>query len=258
MIRRFNRYELKYIITSRDRDRLLPTIEAYMQADREGGPNYRVTSLYFDSADFACYRAKLDGVNYRRKLRIRRYGGLGLPPGADPLVMVEIKQRINRTTQKRRLATSLSKAYALCEGVAIPDELLLNPLDRAVAEEVTFLVGALQLRPTVVISYDRQAFAGSTFEPGLRITFDSMLTAGPAGEGLGPPKNPLPITKDDGVILEVKANDVVPLWVSRLLAANGCTVRRFSKYCAGVARLFGLSDSNRALLALGAGAPRDA
>ncbi|MBI3178622.1 MAG: polyphosphate polymerase domain-containing protein [Deltaproteobacteria bacterium] len=252
MIRRFNRYELKYIITSSDRDRLLPTIEAYMQPDREGGPagTYRVTSLYYDSADFACYRSKLDGINYRRKLRIRRYGALETAPGVDPLAMVEIKQRINRTTQKRRLATSLSKAYELCEGISIPEDLRANPLDRAVAEEVLFLAGALQLRPTVVIAYRRQAFAGSAFEPGLRITFDSALTASDPSRGLAPLRDSLPLTREDGVILEVKANDVVPLWVSRLLAANRCTVRRFSKYCAGVARLYQRSGAHGALMRL--------
>ena len=37
--------------------------------------------------------------------------------------------------------------------------------------------------------------------------------------------------------MEVKANDAVPLWVSRMLARHGCEIQRFSKYVAGVSHL---------------------
>jgi hypothetical protein len=53
MIRRFNRFELKYRITARERDAILPVILAHMRPDREGDPSgvYRVTSLYYDTVD---------------------------------------------------------------------------------------------------------------------------------------------------------------------------------------------------------------
>ena len=74
MIRRFNRFELKYVIASELRDRLWDEMRLHMSPDREGGDAgiYRVTSLYHDTSIFACYRAKLDSINFRRKLRIRR------------------------------------------------------------------------------------------------------------------------------------------------------------------------------------------
>jgi SPX domain protein involved in polyphosphate accumulation len=40
-----------------------------------------------------------------------------------------------------------------------------------------------------------------------------------------------------GVVMEVKANDRVPLWLANLLARHQCPLRRYSKYCNGVARL---------------------
>lgn len=233
MIRRFNRYELKYKIRVDDRDRLLEVMLGHMRPDKEGSADgiYQVTSLYYDTYDLAAYRAKLDGINYRRKLRIRRYG----PHVPGGKVMVEIKQRINRTTQKRRLAIPLADAYALCDGDL--DRRFEDPLDQAVAEEVGFLVGAEQLSPKCVVSYRRRALVGGDFEPGLRITFDEMLTVSDASRGLEEGAERVSFLPPHQAILEVKSNDVVPLWVSRLLANRSIQVIRFSKYCSGIARL---------------------
>jgi SPX domain protein involved in polyphosphate accumulation len=234
VIRRFNRFELKYVISAETRDRLLQDMRSNMSPDREGDDAgvYRVTSLYYDTYDLSCYRAKIDGLNFRRKLRVRRYGSM---QGENPLVMVEIKQRINRTTQKRRVALSLAEAYALCEGHL--ERTFEDPLDKAVADEVTYLVLTLQLTPKCVISYRRTALTGSKFEPGLRVTFDENLQVCDARNGISPGASQHRFIGADRAILEVKTNDVVPIWLSRLLAAHSCQVVRFSKYCAGIANL---------------------
>ncbi len=237
MIRRFNRYELKYVVDAAVRDRLLPQLSLHMSPDREGSEDgtYRVNSLYHDTFDLRCYRAKLDGLNYRRKLRIRRYGSM--EAGLEPVVMVEIKQRINRTTQKRRIAMPLEDAYALCDGRLDPS--FSDPLDQSVAEEVSYLVGSLQLGPKCVISYRRRALVGSRYEPGLRVTFDEDLQVSDASRGVEEGAERYRFLPADKTILEVKTNDVVPIWLSRLLAAHACTLSRYSKYCAGIAHLRG-------------------
>lgn len=235
MIRRFNRYELKYIVDSRVRDALLPTMLVHMLPDPEGGALgiYDISSLYYDSYDLTCYRAKIDGVNFRRKLRVRRYGEL--TPGQNPRVMVEIKQRINRTTQKRRLAVPLDEAYAICDGAS--ERTFEDPLDVQVAEEVGFLVGSLQLSPKCVVRYRRRALVGSQYEPGLRITFDENLRVSDARVGLEDGAPTMLFLPPQLSILEVKTNDVMPIWVTRLLAAHEVVISRYSKYCAGMERL---------------------
>jgi SPX domain protein involved in polyphosphate accumulation len=235
LIRRFNRFELKYFISTRTRDLLWQEMRSNMSLDREGDEEggYQVTSLYHDTYDLACYRAKIDGLNFRRKLRVRRYGTT--VAGTNPPVMVEIKQRINRTTQKRRVALPLDEAYALCEGRL--ERSFEDPLDKAVADEVTYLVLTMQLAPKCVISYKRKALVGSAFEPGLRVTFDEHLTVNDARNGLSTEGEPQRFIPPDRAVLEVKSNDVVPIWLSRLLAASSCQLVRFSKYCAGIAHL---------------------
>ncbi|MCK6547468.1 polyphosphate polymerase domain-containing protein [Myxococcota bacterium] len=246
MIRRFNRYELKYVVTTAERDALLPTMLAHMGTDKEGSDEgiYQVTSLYYDTWDLACYRAKLDGINYRRKLRIRRYGRIA--KGENPKVMVEIKQRINRTTQKRRVSLPLDEAYELCDGHADLDA-FTHPLDRAVAEEVTFLACARQLSPKCVVGYRRRALVGSIYEPGLRVTFDEDLRVSAPAWGLDEGATEHSFLPWDRAILEIKTNDVLPVWLPRLLAAHGITVKRFSKYCTGIAKLRGLDRHDELL-----------
>ncbi len=72
-IRRFNRFELKYLISLREAERFKTALRAYLLDDEHGNGRYALTSLYYDSPDFRCYWEKVDGIKFRRKLRIRRY-----------------------------------------------------------------------------------------------------------------------------------------------------------------------------------------
>ena len=137
-MKRFNRFELKYVVTSAQVEALKQDLDTQMLPDHNASldGSYNVTSLYYDTADLAFMRAKREGIKFRRKLRIRRYGD-----DEDAAVFVEIKQRINRTTQKRRMSLPLAEAYTLCSGqleYSGQDE-----ADAVVADEVTFLVRAL-------------------------------------------------------------------------------------------------------------------
>jgi VTC domain len=234
MKRRFNRFELKYIIPGAVRDLLLPTIREHMTVDSYAvDGTYLISSMYYDSPQFDCYRSKIDGIKYRRKVRIRSYGEFPSSPAVK--VMLEIKQRINRTTQKRRIALPLAQAHALCTGQF--DLEFSDPLDAAVGGEITFLSRSLLLAPACLVVYQRQAFEGNVYDPGLRVTFDALLRCAPADAVFDPSRPRHAFLPDDWFILEVKADEVVPLWVARLLATHGVTLNRFSKYCAAVTRL---------------------
>lgn len=76
LTKRFNRYELKYLIHSSRQKEFEADLRRNMVPDPLGAENgsYRVTSLYYDSVDLKCFRSKVDGLNYRRKLRVRLYG----------------------------------------------------------------------------------------------------------------------------------------------------------------------------------------
>jgi hypothetical protein len=230
MIRRFNRFELKYVIPVATRDALESSLQEHMTTDEFGGSDgsYRVTSLYYDTRNLDCYWAKIEGTKYRRKLRVRIYGA---EEGDDTSRgMVEIKQRINRTVQKRRVA--LSDAYRLCGGE--PPRAFDDPEDAAVASEVVFLVRTLGLAPSCVISYLRKAYVGGQYESGLRITFDQLLSCRGPQMLLAPGAPTYMFMSPDVLVMEVKVNDRIPLWVARMLARHHCSLQRVSKYCRGL------------------------
>ncbi|MBT9547461.1 MAG: polyphosphate polymerase domain-containing protein [Candidatus Sericytochromatia bacterium] len=235
MIRRFNRFELKYLLPLASAEALKADLAGQVDADSfSGHTGYHVWSLYYDSPTYEFFWDKIEGLKFRRKLRIRAY-----PDSDHPLesVMVEIKQRINKTVQKRRLCLPIEKAYELCTGQF--SGMVLDPLDAAVVAEVKDLVISKNLRPSCLISYQRTAYHGNRYNPGLRITFDTELKARCTQLVLDP--SPAVAAENryfippDWCILEIKLNDKVPDWLVSLLNAHNCELRRVSKYCSGLA-----------------------
>jgi SPX domain protein involved in polyphosphate accumulation len=238
VIRRFNRFELKYILPVAQCARIIDDLRHQIAPDPRGGSaGYDVVSLYYDSADYECFWAKIEGLKYRRKVRLRIY-----PDGDMSRVTtaaVEIKQRINKTVQKRRLELPIEKAEELCAGRMDLDG--LDALDGQVAQEVSYLSLALDLRPSAITAYRRRAFEGRGENAGLRITFDTTVASrihalkvnAPAGNRLVLPQN--------WCIMEVKADERVPEWTTSLLARHACQLSRVSKYCTGLAQLKGFN-----------------
>ncbi len=248
MIKRFNRYELKYVLRADEVNRLIDDLREMVEPDPYGGDlGYRLVSLYYDSPGYDFFWAKIEGIKFRRKLRLRIY--VKDVPSLVTEGMVEIKQRINRTVQKRRVKLPLEEAILLCENQAIQSA--LDPLDQQVVSEVRYLIAAMNLRPTCITAYHRRAFVGGLYDAGLRITFDTDLRYRVhALEVNLDAKNHLFISPE-WCIMEVKVNEAVPDWVTSLLARHGCQLRRVSKYCAGLAHSQNMKIMPFAMLPVG-------
>ena len=239
MIRSFNRYELKYVIHASQIEGIVSDVLEQMSPDSHGDSSgsYVISNLYYDSPQLHMLQSKLFGTNYRRKLRVRVYGG---PDDGPPQsAMVEIKQRLSRTTQKRRVVVPLDEALRICE--ARSDWRWLDETDRAVADEIKCLVLALGLRPACTISYRRRAFIGSRFEPGLRVTFDTDLWGAPPRLDFYSQRPTTFLMPRDWSILEIKVDDRVPSWINELVTRHDCQLRRVSKYCLGMMKLHDIS-----------------
>lgn len=226
--RAFSRFELKYLIHYREYRLFRKIIRDYVRpdpyCDREGF--YKISSLYYDSPGYACFWEKIEGLKFRRKFRIRTYDN-----DDDRMAFMEIKQRIDRTLQKRRTRLPLDLALAIAED---PDSGPYRAGEDRVMDEILYLVETQLLEPQMVISYQREAFMG-VFEDGLRITFDHRCKyrnqrldiGGVFDEGnyFIPPEL---------LILEVKFNEMVPLWLCSYLNKLECRTQRISKYCTAV------------------------
>ena len=91
----FERTEIKYIITLKQREALLRLIESYIKPDEYGEST--VCSLYFDTDDFLLIRNSMDKPVYKEKLRLRSYS----TPKADSNVFLELKKKYRGVVYKR-------------------------------------------------------------------------------------------------------------------------------------------------------------
>lgn len=229
-VRSRNRFELKYLLPRERAAALLTDVLPYMDDDSHGrGTPYAITSLYYDTPDLRCYWEKVDGLKNRRKLRLRHYeSAADLRP--DSRVYVEIKQRINRTTQKRRAKLPYAAALALCAG----EDLDPNPSQAAVMREVRAFVNAFRLEPASITSYLRRALVGTDHDPGLRITFDTDIRYRSTDLSLDSRNPGRHMVPPEQVVVEIKANDHIPRWVTALVGAHNARVVRISKYCQSI------------------------
>ncbi|MFM1726572.1 polyphosphate polymerase domain-containing protein [Rhodococcus sp. PAM 2766] len=237
----FNRYEIKYLAAERDVPRLREALAAHMASD-EFSPvgGYPVTSLYYDTRNLRFYWEKIEGLRFRRKLRVRLYGPPSEATDESP-VFVEIKQRVNRVTQKRRIRVPYAQARLLCDE-RWPIE--HDDRQRAFVGEVSTLVGNLDLVPTVTTGYLREAFVGTEADLGLRVTIDHRVHGRDRDFGFASTSENRFIIPPHLCIVEIKANERVPYWVTDLTARLDMSVARISKYCQSV-EAFGMAPRAR-------------
>jgi SPX domain protein involved in polyphosphate accumulation len=221
---------LKYLLPRERAAALCEGVLPYAKDDSHGrGAPYAVTSLYYDTTDLRCYWEKVDGLKNRRKLRLRHYeNAAALTP--DTGVFVEIKQRINRTTQKRRARLPYAAALALCAG----EEIDPDPSQAAVVREIQAFVNALRLEPVSITSYYRRALVGTDHDPGLRITFDSDIRYRSTDLSLDSRNPGRHMVPPEQVVVEIKANDHIPRWVTALVGVHNAQAVRISKYCQSI------------------------
>ena len=137
----------------------------------EGG-RYAIANMYYDSPNYRCYWEKENGIKFLRKLRIRNYETQEMMTNESP-VFVEIKQRVDWVVQKRRAVLTYGEALRLCNDRQMPK---CDPQDQEVVDEAFAFIWQYNLVPANIIRYKRQAFSGTIYDAGLRVTFDTDLT----------------------------------------------------------------------------------
>lgn len=231
----FRRKEQKYLISTEQYKELIFQISPYMRPDKFGiDGRYTVTSLYFDSSDHKIYFETKNKLKFRQKLRLRIYDDTDI----DGTAFFEVKQKHKKVVNKRRMLLPLREAYRYLNDTtnnAVEQYESSNP---QVFREIDYFRKHYQLRPEMIVSYDRHALH-CTYDPNLRITFDLnlrcrnddlLLENGSSGEHFIDPNL---------VVLEVKVDDSVPLWLTRILQSLNCEQRGASKFCTSLEMLRG-------------------
>ena len=233
------RLEYKFIVPKSHEDDIRRALRPWVELDkysaRMADHQYTVRSIYYDNRRFSSYVEKVEGFALKKKFRIRGYD----LPTPDATLFLEIKRKYCDFIDKSRAPFRWQDIGRVFNGYGpARGEPVFGPGTRAARAAARFLYNYYRRRllPTVLVTYERQAYQGR-FDPTLRITFDKNIRT-----RLFPRLDSL---FDDRAtafllpgmfVLEVKFHRGLPRWVRSLLTRFDLTRLAYSKYALGIDR----------------------
>lgn len=214
----FKRYEIKYMLTLEQKQKVLDAMKPYMKLDKYGRTTIR--NIYYDTDTYLLIRRSIEKPVYKEKLRIRSYS----QADPDSTVFVELKKKYNHVVYKRR--------------ISLPEAEAMEWIGRAhrchkqtqISEEVDYFLDYYEtLHPAVFLSYEREAFYsndGSDF----RVTFDDTILCRQEDLSLESEVYGTPLLPAGKVLMEIKCSGGIPLWMTHVLSEQHIYKTSFSKY----------------------------
>lgn len=216
------RSEMKYWISYRDSLLLQAELEKLLMPDKYSQDGfYRVKSLYFDTANQKDYLDKLDGIEDRKKIRMRIYDESG------DVVKLECKRKSGTLQQKEGILLSREDAVRCMDG----DYGVLLDYPEELARRLYCDMTLGCYRPAVVIEYDRCAYIYGEYNT--RITIDRHVRSSELTLDLFDRDPSWVHTVEDAAILEVKYNEKLIEPIKKILAKYHLTNVAVSKYAGG-------------------------
>lgn len=217
------RREKKYLITIDEYYRIKNKLQKIIKIDENTKDNgYTVRSLYFDTIDDSDFENKEDGVELRRKIRLRNYDY------DSNFSNLEMKQKQGEFQKKRSLKLSKEDSKSLIKG----DYSVLLKYKEPFAYECYSLMNMYCYRPKAVIEYRRDAFIVK--ENKIRITLDHDIKATESNFNIfDKALNQNLMMSKFFVVLEVKYNGFLLSYIKDLLNDVNKSEISISKYCLG-------------------------
>ncbi len=223
------REEKKFLISLEEFRKKSHYLDMLMIQDEHNGTDgYIIRSLYFDTVYDDDFFEKLEGVETRRKIRLRIYD-----PKSD-YAMLEMKQKQGASQKKRSLRMTKADAEALIAGRY---EVLLN-YEEDFAKECYALMQYKCYRPKTIVQYNRKAYVAK--ENKIRITFDNNIVATESSFDLFSENLIMnPVLDKFNVVLEVKFNgfllDYIRQFINNInkseLSVSKYALARGQSYC---------------------------
>lgn len=214
------RHELKYLINYGDAELIKQRLKTVLRTDSHTvGGKYQIRSLYFDDFYNTAYNDKLDGVDGRKKYRIRLYN---LEDG-----FIRLECKIKKGAYISKISAPLKRAEA--DKILIGDyEFLLNH-EYELCRQFYFECVSNVMRPKVYVDYEREPYIMEAGD--VRITFDSGVRGAFPGYGITEKDMVFRYVLDPGkLIMEVKFTEFLPEIVRRILPARAMEQSAVSKY----------------------------
>ena len=226
----FRRVEKKYRLNPAQKDALLAIIGPRLTPDQHG--RNTICSLYLDTPDHLIIRNSIIATTYKEKLRLRSYG----TPGMDDHVFLEIKKKYKGVVYKRREVMTLREAMNYIERGE-------RPCDSQIMREIDYAMHFYrQPQPAMLIAYEREAYFDAE-NPNLRITFDTNVRSRAADCRLEHGHDGEYLLPEDVILMEIKTDGAMPVWLAQALSQCSILPARFSKYGTAYLRKAGLIEA---------------
>ena len=224
------RHELKFLITNVDKTELRNILQHFCHHDRHAIDGfYSISSLYFDDIYHTAYQEKLDGVEIRKKYRIRIYNC------SDSVISLECKYKNGQYIHKESVRLTRDEYDSILEGNV---SFLLEKKEPLAKEFYVDYKTAL-LRPCVNVVYEREPFI---YDAGtVRITFDENIRAARCTDDLFDPSVPSWAVLPPGQhVLEVKFTGLLPERIRTICLKYGNVQSQASNFCMCLEKVNGL------------------
>lgn len=222
----FDRIEKKYLLTKSQKKAMQKVIKEHLEKDQYH--KSKVFNVYFDNDNYDLITQSIDWTDFKEKIRARSYGGYDR-------VFLEIKTKIrgrdNNIGYKRRVMITKDDYTQFINKKRTLQSLSQNDIetndDLQIAREIDYLVAKLDLKPKILVMYNRESYKN---QDGLRITFDEKLRYRNQNLSFVSKNDDKIYFKDDrNIIMEIKANGVMPMWLVQQLSRLKLYPQQFSK-----------------------------
>lgn len=214
----FKRYELKYMLTQAQKEKMLEAMAPHMALDKYGRTTIR--NIYFDTDTYRLIRHSIEKPTYKEKLRIRSYNRAE----PDSTVFVELKKKYKHVVYKRRVSLPEEEAMKwICQETHCD-------MATQISDEIDYFIDYYKtLHPAVFLSYEREAFY-SRDRSDFRVTFDDTILCRQDDLSLEAEVYGTPLLPEGMVLMEIKCSGGIPLWMTHVLSEEHIYKTSFSKY----------------------------
>ena len=210
------RSEYKYILTKDQLVLFKSMILEHMKVDQYGLTT--ISSIYYDTPDYRLIRNSIEKPIYKEKIRLRSYG----LADSTKKVFLELKRKSEGIVYKRRIALSEDSAIDFFNNNASLGE------DQIPKEITYFRDYYKKLIPQIIILYDRLAYKEIN-NGDLRLTIDENPRYRTYKFNLHTSNEGVLLLDEGSAILEVKAQQEIPLWLTNILSNLKIYKTSFSK-----------------------------
>lgn len=216
------RNEIKFVINKDTAEILKNKLSHLMDIDANSTSednSYFIRSLYFDDTYSNAYYEKIDGVEYRKKYRIRLYNL------DTSFIRLECKYKHENKTSKDQILIDKS----ICDKIINGNIEELDISGNNLLTKFVIDYRSRNLKPSIIVDYKRLAYTYPVSD--VRVTFDSKIRSGRYGYNLyDEDLTTYKIIDDNEVVLEVKFNDILPEQIAIVLSTVPMIRQAFSKF----------------------------